>query len=421
MTPAESFSEARYGLFVHFGLYSAIGRGEWVMNREEISPAEMREVAEEFDPAAFDAEEIADLAVTGGMKYLVFTTMHHEGFRLYHSELTDFCSMKLGPKRDFVAEIIRAARTRGLKVGLYHSLNNWFDQPDAVAALENNEAYEVFIENTFARIRELVTRYNPIDILWYDGWWPFDAKGWQAERMNAMVREIQPHILFNGRNGLPGDFATPEQHLAAPKPWRPWEACITLNDNWGFHAGDQNWKTPAQVIKMLTQVAQGRGNLLLNIGPRGDGSIPGRSVEIIHAVGRWLETHGECLWGTDLCTIDPYTRGDHAGDITHHGPFTRKGNNLYLILTSLPEDRLIVTGLECRVLAASILGADRVEFRQESGRLSVRTAGIEQSDGLPPVLKLECDRPPVIYKTGGMRIPSTPHPRYDPVPADIAW
>lgn len=141
--------------------------------------------------------------------------------------------------------------------GLYHSLNNWYDQPDSVAALEDPAACEKFIAATHERIRELVTRYNPIDILWYDGWWPFNADGWQAEKMNAMVREIQPHIIFNGRNGLPGDFATPEQHLSAPIPWRPWEACVTLNDSWGFHAGDHGWKTESQLLAMLACCAQG--------------------------------------------------------------------------------------------------------------------------------------------------------------------
>jgi alpha-L-fucosidase len=139
-----------------------------------------------------------------------------------------------------------AARRHGLRIALYHSLNNWNDAPDAADALERPADRTRFIANTFARIRELVTRFNPIDVLWYDGWWPFDAQGWEAERTNAMVRDIQPHILFNGRNGLPGDFATPESHLGAPRPWRPWEGCLTLNNTWGYHAGDHDWKTPAR-------------------------------------------------------------------------------------------------------------------------------------------------------------------------------
>lgn len=414
------FEEARYGLFVHFGLYSQLARGEWVMNKEELSRESLRQMAEEFRPELFDAEALADLAVRSGMRYLVFTTMHHDGFRMYDSEQTDFCSARTAARRDFTAEVVAAARARNLKVGLYHSLNNWFDQPDAVAALEDPAEHERFLQQTFARVRELVTRYRPIDVLWYDGWWPFDAQGWRAEEMNEMVRRIQPDILFNGRNGLPGDFATPEQHVSAPQPWRPWEGCVTLNDNWGFHGGDANWKSPVEVIKMLGRCAQGRGNLLLNIGPRGDGSIPAEAVEILTAVGRWLETNGECIFGTDLWTLDPYRRGDHRGDWCAHGLLTAKGNTLYLVATSPPAGTFALSGLEAVVRDVRVLGGEPLAFRQNAGRIEVDAAG-RLPPGLPRVLRFECDRPPSIYKTGGMRIPRCDHPRYDPVKADIAW
>ena len=287
----EAFTAMRYGMFVHYGLFSMLGRGEWVMNREQIAPSEMERLAQEFNPSKFDAEEICRLAVDGGMKYVVLTTMHHEGFRLYDTALTAF-NAKAVCGRDLVEEFVSAARRHGLRIGLYHSLNNWHDQPDAVAALESEADYRLFMEHTFARIKELVTHFNPVDILWYDGWWPFDAEGWQAERMNEMVSAIQPHVIFNGRNCLPGDFGTPEQHLSVPDPWRPWEACMTLNDHWGFHISDEEWKSPRAVVKMLLTCANGKGNLLLNIGPRGDGSIPEPSVKIIRKVGEWLANGG---------------------------------------------------------------------------------------------------------------------------------
>lgn len=419
--PANWFSTARYGLFIHFGLYSQISRGEWAMNKEGLSPGDLRQVAAIFSPDRFDAEAIADLAVAGGMKYIIFTTMHHEGFRMYHSDLSDFNSTKTRTARDFTAEIIQAARSRGLKIGLYHSLNNWFDQPDSVAALEDATNYRIFIANTHERIRELVTRYQPVDILWYDGWWPFDANGWQSERLNEMVRKIQPGILFNGRNGLPGDFATPEQHLSAPDPWRPWEGCVTLNDNWGYHAGDRNWKSPIEVIKMLAKVAQGNGNLLLNIGPRGDGSIPEESERIIRSVGRWLKTSGECIFGTEPWSFDMYKRGSHRGDFCHHGPFTVKGNSLYLIATSLPPDKLVLTGLEANCQAVECLGHGPLTFTSNNDAVRIETRGIPVADDMPPVIRLDCDRPPSIYKTGGLRVPRCDHPHYDPVKSDIVW
>ena len=415
------FQSARYGLFVHFGLYSKIGHGEWAMNKENITLESLRQISSDFDPVRFDADAIADLAAAGGMKYIVFTTMHHEGFRMYHSELSDFCSTKTRAGRDFTGEIICAAQKRGLKIGLYHSLNNWFDQPDAVSALESKADYDTFISNTHARIRELVERYKPIDMFWYDGWWPFNAKGWKAEQMNAMVREIQPGIVVNGRNGLPGDFATPEQHMSAPTPWRPWEACVTLNDNWGYHSGDNNWKSPVNVIKLLAKAAQGCGNLLLNIGPRGDGSIPEESENVIRTVGQWMQTSGDCIRETDRWSFDMYSRGAHRGDFCHHGPFTVKGNSLYLIATSLPKDQLVLSGLEGECRAVHCLGYGPVDFAADCGKVYVETTGLPRHLDAPPVLRFDCDRPPAIYKTGGLRVPNCEHPRYDPVESDIVW
>jgi alpha-L-fucosidase len=250
--------------------------------------------------------------------------MHHDGFRLYDTALSDFNSARTCG-RDLVREFVDAARDRGLRVALYHSLNNWSDKPDAADALESESAYAEFIGRTHERLRELVTRFNPIDVLWYDGWWPFNAEGWQAEAMNAMVRAIQPHILFNGRNGLAGDFVTPEGHLSAPVPWKPWEGCMSLNDHWGFHRGDTCWKTPGDLVKFLAAAASGKGNLLLSIGPRGDGSLPEPAVRAVEEAGRWVRDHGECVFGTDPFTFGLMERGDHNGDWSANGAFTLKG------------------------------------------------------------------------------------------------
>ncbi|MEX2606743.1 MAG: alpha-L-fucosidase [Kiritimatiellia bacterium] len=416
------FEDARYGMFVHYGLFSLLERGEWVMNRERLSRDEMRKLAGSFDPAAFDAEALCDLAVSAGMRYVVLTTMHHEGFRLYDTELSSFNS-KAVCGRDLVEEFVQAARRRGLKTGLYHSLNNWYDSPDGSDALEDPADYEVYIEKTHARLRELVTRFNPIDVLWYDGWWPFDAHGWKAEEMNAMVRKIQPHILVNGRNGLPGDFGTPEGHMSAPQPWRPWEACMTLNDHWGYHCGDRNWKTPAEVVQLLMTAAQDRGNLLLNIGPRGDGSVPTASVDILHQVGRWLEHCGEAVYDTDPYTFGLMDRAGHNADWSHHGPFSRKGNILYQFLRYWPGAECVIAGLQATVERVTLLGAGNGEdlpFAQREDKVVISGLPEHAPDGIGPVLRLVCDGEPVMELSGGMRIPTVPHPPYDPCPSDIA-
>ena len=417
----ETFSQLQYGMFIHFGLFSQLARGEWVMNREQIPPAEMAELAKEFDPEKFDAEFLCRLAVESGMKYVVFTTMHHEGFRMYDTALSTHNAFRTCG-RDLVQEMVSAARKHGLKIGLYHSLNNWFDQPDGVAALENGSAYQRFIANTFARLRELVEKYKPFDILWYDGWWPFDSEKWQAERMNEELRAICPGLLFNGRNGLPGDFGTPEQHLTAPSPWRPWEACVTLNDHWGFHAWDNNWKSPIDVINMLLTCGSGRGNLLLNIGPRGDGSVPERSVEILRQVGQWLNEGGrEAITECDALPFSPtLPRPDDRGDWESAGRFTASGNNLFLTMHYFPGRHYTLCGLRAKVQAITACGNIPLKFTQAGEKLLVELPEMLSSK-LSPVLKIVCDRPAAIYRTGGMRTPECKHPRYDPVAPDLLY
>ena len=416
------FVQARYGMFVHYGLYSLLGRGEWVMNRERLSAPDMRALAQQFTAQKFDAGRLCDLAVAGGMRYVNLTTMHHDGFRLYDTELSDFNAMA-ACGRDLVDELVTAARARGLKVSLYHSLNNWSGRPDACDALESKDAYETFIADTFARLEELVTRFRPIDVLWYDGWWPFDAPGWKAEEMNAMVRAIQPHILFNGRNGLPGDFGTPEGHMSAPHPWRPWEGCMTLNDHWGYHRGDDNWKGPRTLIDLLAAAAQGCGNLMLNVGPRGDGSIPERLVEIIESAGRWLREHAECIFDTDAFTYGLMDRSGHRGDWSHNGPFTLKGASLYHLVRYWPGGELVVAGLNTRVKRVTLLdGAEghACAFQQRDGVVTVTGLPENPPDALCPVLRFDCSEVPEMILGGGMRVPHAPHPPYDPCPSDIA-
>lgn len=417
---ANWFVAARYGLFVHWGLYSLLGRGEWVRNRERLSRRDYADLARRFRGERFDAGELCDLACAAGQRYIVFTTMHHDGFRLYHTELSSFCSSKTAAGRDFVAELVAAAQVRGLRVGLYHSLNSWHDAPDGVAALDRPSARVRFVDRTLARVEELIRRFPSADVLWYDGWWPFDAGVWRAAEMNARIRSIAPNILFNGRNGLPGDFATPEGHLSSPRPWRPWEACLSLNESWGWHVGDHEWKSARHVAALLQRCAASRGNLLLNTGPRGDGSLPAPAVRTLRSVGRWLTRCGEAIYDTDTFTWDLQVRGDHRADWSHHGPFTARGRQLYWHVCRWPGSELVLDGLETRVQAVTLLGTDhRLEFRQRGRRLVIRGAPVAAPDEVCPVLRLTCAHPPRLYLTAGMRVPRAPHPHYDPCPSDL--
>src|SRR5262250_786075 len=240
--------EAKFGMFIHWGLYSTLGRHEWVMENEGIPAKEYEQYADRFKPKPNAARAWARLAKRAGMKYMVMTTKHHEGFCNFDSKLTNYCATKKAPGRDLVKEYVEAARAEGLRVGFYYSLMDWH-HPDGARSSENEAARRRFVDYIHTHIRELMTNYGKIDILWYDVAWPLDAKGWESERMNQMVFQLQPEIIVNNRNKLPGDFATPEQRIQAEEGDRAWEACMTMNDSWGYQRTDDAWKTPKQVIR----------------------------------------------------------------------------------------------------------------------------------------------------------------------------
>jgi len=253
------FREARFGMFIHWGLYAQLGRHEWVMNRERIPVEEYEKLAATWKPRPNAPREWAMLAKRAGMRYMVMTTKHHEGFCLFDTKHTDYNAARRGPGRDLVAEYVEAARAEGLRVGFYYSLMDWH-HPDGARCLKNEAARRRFVDYTHGLVRELCTNYGKIDILWYDVAWPLDAEGWESAKMNAMVRELQPDIIINNRSKLPEDFQTPEQHITPAEEGRMWESCMTMNDSWGYTPIDTNWKSAWRVVAMLRQAAAGGGN-----------------------------------------------------------------------------------------------------------------------------------------------------------------
>lgn len=195
---------------------------------------------------------------------------------------------------------------------------------------------------------------------------------------------------------------------------------MTLNDSWGFHRGDHNWKSPAAVIDLLQACAAGRGNLLLNIGPRGDGSIPEQSVRVLEQVGDWLRVNGECIYDMDQFTFGMYEREGSRSDWSHHGQFTAKGNSLYWLIRRWCGENPTFAGLECRVNAATLLATkQKVAFKQTDGRVQLSGLPVNPPDPYCTVIRFDCDKPPSLYLTGGMRVPRVAHPHYDPCPSDI--
>ena len=376
--------EAKFGMFIHFGLYSLIGRHEWVMEMEGIPVAEYEKLAERFNPKPNAAREWARLAKRAGMRYMVMTTKHHEGFCLFDTEFTDYCAPKRACGRDLVAEFVEAARAEGLRVGFYYSLMDWH-HPDGARCAEDEAARKRFVNYIHGQVRELMTNYGKIDILWYDVPWPLDAEGWESAKMNRMVRELQPDIIINNRSGLPEDFSTPEQHVRAEGAGRAWEACMTMNDSWGYHKADDNWKTPKQILRYLITCARDGGNYLLNIGPKPDGSVPEESVRILNAVGEWMDKYGFTIYGAEPCDVK---RSCFAN-------FTRKGNTLYVHVYFWPGEEWAIGGLRTKVKSAKLLpGGEPVKFEQNEFRVRFKGLPSEAPDDPISVLELECESVP---------------------------
>jgi alpha-L-fucosidase len=375
---------ARFGMFVHWGLHSVLGRHEWAMENEAIPVEEYELLARRFQPRPGAAREWAQLARRAGMKYMVLTAKHHEGFCLFDTATTDYCAPRQAAGRDLVREYVDAARAEGLRVGFYYSLMDWH-HPDGARCERDESARRRLVDYAHAQLRELLTNYGRIDVLWYDVAWPLDAVGWESEKMNEMVFRLQPDIVVNNRNKLPGDFATPEQRIEPGTDGRAWEACMTMNASWGYQAADDDWKTPRQILRNLISCSRDGGNYLLNIGPRADGSVPEQSVRILSEVGRWMERNAESVRTTDRCQP---RRSNYAS-------FTRRGHTLYMHVHFWPGDTLSIAGLLARVKAARLLATGQpVAFQQEA--LRVQFTGLPQTAPDEPLttLAIDCDAEP---------------------------
>lgn len=376
--------DAKFGMFIHWGTYSVYGRHEWALENEAIPAAEYEQLAKQFRPKPDAPAGFAKLAKRAGQKYVVMTTKHHEGFCLFDTKTTDYCAPRQGPGRDLVREYVDALRAEGLRVGFYYSLMDWH-HPDGARASQDEAARKRFVEYIHAQIRELMTNYGKIDILWYDVSWPLDAKGWESGRMNEMVFTLQPDIIVNNRNRLDGDFTTPEQRIEAAAGGRAWEACMTLNGSWGYQAADDDWKSARTVVRNLISCSRDGGNYLLNIGPRGDGSIPDESVRIFETVGAWLAKNGASIYGTDPCQP---RRSNYAA-------FTRRGNTLYMHVHFWPGDTLAIAGLLVPVTSARLLASGQaVKFEQD--KLRVKLTGLPKAAPDNPIttLAIECGAEP---------------------------
>jgi alpha-L-fucosidase len=384
--------EARFGMFIHYGLYSLVGRNEWVMALENMPPAEYEKLAATFSPKAGAPREWARLARAAGMKYMVMTTRHHDGFSLWDSTVNPYNSARHGARRDVVGEFVEACREFDLRIGFYSSLMDWH-HPDGWRCAYDTAARGRFTAYIRELNRELLTRYGKIDILWYDLAAPMGSwEGWDALELNQMVRELQPHILINNRSHLPEDFGTPEGHVTSEE--RDWEACMTFNDiSWGYVDSEQARPysyTAQRIIKMLNTATIGAGNLLLNIGPMPDGSVPVEAVEPLATVGRWLAANGRAVYGRKTRFKWPYINGVCSA--------SREETVIYVWNWIWPhQGEFTIAGFSTPVKSVTLVGdGSSIKFRQDRYRLILQDLPKKSPDTTAgiAVLAIEFAEPP---------------------------
>jgi alpha-L-fucosidase len=343
--PAEDlrwFKESRFGMFIHWGIYSILGRGEWVMFQEKIPVETYEKMQAEFDPTLFDAEKVVALAKAAGQKYITITSKHHDGFCMFDSKLTTYSSMHSPAHRDFIGELTKACQKNGVGIFYYYSLLDWH-HPD----YKGN--FPKYLDYAFGQVRELCTNYGKINGIWFDGGWEHSAADWKAEELIGMIRKLQPHALVNDRANWDGDFGTPEQTIPGGRVGpgqRLFECCFTVNNNWGYNAGDLGFKSPQRIVQMVSDIVGRGGNLLLNIGPKPTGEVDDRQAWRLRNVGEWMKANGESIYG---CDGGPFT-------VTPWGACTSKGNRLYLHFWEWPgAGEYVVKGLKTKVKSAYVL------------------------------------------------------------------
>ena len=413
------FVEARFGMFIHWGLYSLGARHEWIQNYECI-PSDVYEKRyfDKFEPDLFDPHEWATLAKQAGMKYFVITTKHHEGFCMWDTKYTDYNAMKSPAKCDLLGNIVDAFRQEGFRVGLYHSLIDWHHPefpPDALYPLgcsdeicdqEKHRDIKKYAEYLHNQIRELLTNYGKIDLAWFDYSYPTGpryckGKGrddWQSEKLLKMVRELQPGIMVNNRLDLPGkpDFLTPEQYMPYNRPTCDgeeivWEGCHTFSGSWGYNRDETSWKSDKQCIWMLIESVSKGGNLLMNVGPTARGEFDSRAKDKLEVYGKWMRYHSRSIYG---CTEAPK---EFVAPRDTRLTYNPKINRMYIHLLNYPFGGLYLPAcFKDRIEYAQLLN-DASELKFEKAMENVTSAyfGRTEVKEAPLVLKLPNIEPDV--------------------------
>ena len=352
------FKDAKLGVFIHWGLYAVNGIDEsWSFYNGYISHGDYLKQTKGFTAKKYDPQAWADLIERSGAKYSVITSKHHDGFALWDTKYGDFNAVEAAAaKQDVLSPFVSALRQRKLKVGIYFSLPDWsyadythFTR-DSVRykAAEEPKRWNKYLKYYQGQLKELSDRYNP-DLYWFDGDWEHSSQEWQAPKVRKMLLDRNPNTILNSRLNDQGDYATPEQGMPITRPENKyWELCLTMNDSWGYQKNDHNYKTTDQVIGIFADVIGNGGNLLLDIGPKGDGSIPEEQVAVLEGLGRWTNKHKEAIYGT------------RSGIPKEHfyGPTTLSKDKkiLYLFVKGNPNGEVVIRGLKNRINRIWVVG-----------------------------------------------------------------
>ncbi len=407
----EWWREARFGLFIHWGLYSIpagewkgqTNHAEWIRTTAQIPLPEYEKFVGQFNPVKFNAEEWVRMAKDAGMKYIVITSKHHDGFCLFDSKYTDFDVMSTPFKRDILRELADACHKEGIRICWYHSIMDWH-HPDYLPRRDwekdrptEGANFDRYVSYMKKELKELLTNYGDIGVLWFDGEWESTWTPAYGKDLYNYVRSLQPSIIVNnrvgaGRSGMEGmtkegefagDFGTPEQEVPATGvPGVDWESCMTMNDHWGYNKHDNNWKSPKDLIRMLADIASKGGNLLLNVGPTAEGLFPDSAVARLRDLGQWMKTNGESIYGT---AASPFTKLEW-GRCTQKP--VERGTRLYLHVFDWPSGGTLVVPGILNFPATAYLLSDagksplRVGRREEALTISVPRKAPDQLDAV---------------------------------------
>lgn len=365
------FADAKLGIFIHWGIYAVNDTSEsWSFFNGETTHDQYMAQRKGFTAADYDPRAWAELIRRSGARYAVLTSRHHDGMALWNSARGLNVVRDTPARRDLVGPFVRALREKNLKVGLYYSLPDW-SYPDYDVFTRKEKRYDIakdparwrrYLDYYQGQIRDIANRYNP-DLYWFDGDWEHDDRQWEAAKVRTMVLAHNPGAIINSRLAGHGDYATPEQGLPIYRPSAPvWELCLTMNMSWGYRPSDNDYKTPGQLIRIFADTIAMGGNLLLDIGPRADGTIDPRQVRILEEFGRWTGKNGEAIYGT------------HAGiplDYVHApSTLSKDRRTLYVFLDGRPNEDVIVKGLNNQVLRARVVGSGAAVGHRVIGKLS---------------------------------------------------